>query len=242
MLDGMHVPHELIDGDTMDGRTSAATQTAGSCSEGRAEHDIGAMGTDLERASGGAGTRRRFPHGQSLHLQHLECFTLSGRQAAQHVGDLRPEAGFDLLTTFGRRVAQHLACDGSPPSAAVVGDDIPRDREEPRLDRTRRLIGMAGAVQRDERVLIGILGVVYVTDAATEESGDGRADIVEEGAVGRCISGLRPRHPIGALPASIVGTSRGPHTVRPADRRGVPHTVFRARRLCRAKLSIAQSS
>ena len=74
------------------------------------------------------------------------------------------------------------------PATRVVGGAVTCDCEEPALQRPCGIVGVAGAVQADEHVLIYVGEVGGVGEPAAQPVEEQRADALENGAVGRAVA------------------------------------------------------
>ena len=81
---------------------------------------------------------------------------------------------------------------------------MPRNREEPRLDRSRRLVRVSGAVHRQQDVLVQVLRLIRIADPATEKRHQDRTDVVEQLRIGVRIAALHLDHPLRAATAPLV--------------------------------------
>jgi len=83
----------------------------------------------------------------------------------------------------------------------VVDGDVARDREQPRLERPRRIVRVPGAVQGHERVLVDVLELVRVGDATAQEAEERGGYVGQKRTICLAISPLRAFHPPGSLRA-----------------------------------------
>ena len=86
----------------------------------------------------------------------------------------------------------------------MVDQDVAHDREEPRLERPGRIVGVPGAVQGHERILEDILALVRVSDPPAEKAHDRGGYVHQERTIGLPVPTLRAFHPSGPLP--VVGS------------------------------------
>src|SRR5262245_13068490 len=96
----------------------------------------------------------------------------------------------------------------------MVGGAVTCDCEEPGLERPCGIVGVAGAMQMDERVLIHVGEVGGVGEPAAQPAEEQRADVLEDGAVGLAVAGLCTRHPARATPTARCHAAAGPRDSR----------------------------
>jgi hypothetical protein len=54
----------------------------------------------------------------------------------------------------------------------ISGDDVANDRVQPRLDRTRHLIGVSGLEDLKQRFLADVIDICLIHDASPHKPGD----------------------------------------------------------------------
>src|SRR5690349_4641499 len=85
----------------------------------------------------------------------------------------------------------------------MIGDHAAGDREQPWLDRPSGIVGMPGAVQRHEYLLVEVIALGLVPNPATKKRHHDRPDIVEQFGVAGGIAALSLGHEYRPTAASL---------------------------------------
>src|SRR5260221_14627009 len=108
---------------------------------------------------------------------------------------------------------------GTPLAAKPVEGAAIGDRDEPRTERPRRVVGMAYGVHSQEHLLYYILDIAGILEVPRGDRTEIRRDGLEQAPVGLPGAGLRPSHVDGP-----VELARG--------RSLLPRSWMRGRRRC----------
>jgi hypothetical protein len=93
----------------------------------------------------------------------------------------------------------------------------------------------------DERVLIHVGEVGGVGEPAAQPAKEQRADVLEDGAVGLAVAGLRAHHPVRPAAAAASRSILGPRPHYGVDAERLPGTLLdRERPLAAGSYSLAE--
>src|SRR6266852_2545734 len=111
---------------------------------------------------------------------------------------------------------------GTPLAAKTVDDAAIGDRDEPRTERPRRIVGVPYGVHREQHFLHYVLDVAGILKVPRGDRTKIRRDVLEQAPVGLPVAALRASHIDGPIKLARGGSLR-------------PRSRIRGRRGCSAR-------
>jgi len=164
------------------------------------------MRRHLERADRHAGLDRRLLEAQLAKLQEADDALLPGRQRgdrAMQPANVEGALGGARRGTDGLQTVERLRQGRAPRALAQPVDELPAgDGDEPRTERPAGIVGPPHRVQRQERILHGVLDIGGLAQPARGARPQIGRDLPEQPRIGGAIAILGARHqrrPVRAL-------------------------------------------